>query len=147
MITGSAGEQAMAYAPEAAAVPAPRARAMGLGVRQAMASEIVPAAHNTTVVAKAGAHDPMMSGAQRLDSPWLRAAMLTPSVSAAMTTTRFGAVDPRPFVVLLRKPEQAVAMTFSDDPASGMTADRFTGSAVVFVATATFVRAQTASLD
>ena len=68
--------------------PAPRAKAMGLGVTQAMASEVVPAAHNTTVVAKAGALDPMMSGAQRLDSPWLRAAMLTPSVSAAMTTTR-----------------------------------------------------------
>jgi hypothetical protein len=120
---------------------------MGLGVTQAMASEVVPAAHNTTVVGKAGALAAMTSGAQRLDSPWLRAAMLTPSVSAALTTTRFGAIDPRPFVVLLRKPDHAVAMSFSDNPASGMTADRFSGSAVVFVATATFVRAQTASLD
>jgi hypothetical protein len=30
---------------------------------------------------------------------------------------------------------------------AGMRADRFTGSAITFVATATFVRAQTASLD
>jgi uncharacterized protein YcbK (DUF882 family) len=147
LITGSAGEQALAYAPETAPAPAPHAKAMGLGVTQAMASEVVPAAHNTTVVGKAGALAAMTSGAQRLDSPWLRAAMLTPSVSAALTTTRFGAIDPRPFVVLLRKPDHAVAMSFSDNPASGMTADRFSGSAVVFVATATFVRAQTASLD
>jgi uncharacterized protein YcbK (DUF882 family) len=147
LITGSAGEQALAYAPETAPAPAPHAKAMGLGVTQAMASEVVPAAHNTTLVGKTGALAAMTSGAQRLDSPWLRAAMLTPSVSAALTTTRFGAIDPRPFVVLLRKPDHAVAMSFSDNPASGMTADRFSGSAVVFVATATFVRAQTASLD
>jgi hypothetical protein len=37
-------------------------------------------------------------------------------------------------------------MTFSDDPQYGMVANRFTGSAVVFLATATFTRAQTASL-
>jgi hypothetical protein len=89
----------------------------------------------------------MTSGAQRLDSPWLRAAMLTPSISHAMTVTRFGDIDPRGFEGLLHKPPRALAMTFSADPLSGMRSDRFSGSAVTFLATATFVRAQTASLD
>jgi hypothetical protein len=157
-ITGSTGAQALAYAPDApsiAADAAPRARAMGFGVTKAMADEAPAAARNTTVVAKAatvadaitGTFAHMTSGAQRLDSPWLRAAMLTPSVSRAMTATRFGAVDPRGFEVFLQKPAQAVAMSFSADPWSGMNADHFSGRAVTFVATATFVRAQTASLD
>ena len=110
-----------------------------------------PATPNTTVVAKAGAASgtfaQMTSGAQRLDSPWLRAAMLTPSFSHAMTTTRFGGVDPRGFEELLHKPAQAVAMAFSADPSSGMKTERFTGNAVTFLATATFVRARTAALD
>ena len=89
----------------------------------------------------------MTSGAQRLDSPWLRATMLTPSVSGAMTATRFGDIDPRGYATLLRKPAQAVAMTFSGDPWSGMRTDRFGGSAVVFVGIATFAHTQTASLD
>ncbi|MGN6570619.1 MAG: DUF882 domain-containing protein [Pseudolabrys sp.] len=154
-VTGSTGLAAMAYAPETASVPAPRARAMGAGVTKAVAAEAAPEARrfaatpNTTVVAKAGqgAFTAMTSGAQRLDSPWLRAAMLTPSVSHAMTTSRFGAVDPRGFEELLHKPAQAVAMAFSADPQSGMRTERFTGNAVTFLATATFVRARTASLD
>ena len=152
-ITGSTGLAAMAYAPETASVPAPRAKAMGAGVSKAVAAEVAPetrqfaATPNTTVVAKAGAFTAMTSGAQRLDSPWLRAAMLTPSFSHAMTTTRFGGVDPRGFEELLHKPAQAVAMAFSADPQAGMKTERFTGNAVTFLATATFVRARTASLD
>jgi uncharacterized protein YcbK (DUF882 family) len=157
IVTGTTGEQALAYAPETPSVPAPRARAMGAGVSKAVAAQATPEANqfaatpNTTVVAKAGeasgtfAH--MTSGAQRLDSPWLRAAMLTPSFSHAMTATRFGGVDPRGFEELLHKPAQAVAMAFSADPSSGMKTERFTGNAVTFLATATFVRARTASLD
>jgi hypothetical protein len=77
--------------------------------------------------------------------PWLRAAVLTPSVSNFMTTTRFGAADPRPLQELLHKPSLSLVMTFSADPHLGMVADRFSGSAVVFLATATFSM-QTASL-
>jgi len=157
IVTGTTGEQALAYAPETPSVPAPRAAAMGAGVTKAVAAEAAPetrqfaATPNTTVVAKAGAASgtfaQMTSGAQRLDSPWLRAAMLTPSFSHAMTTTRFGGVDPRGFEELLHKPAQAVAMAFSADPSSGMKTERFTGNAVTFLATATFVRARTAALD
>ena len=141
------GADALAYAAaESAPAPEPRVRAMGGGVTQAMAHE-APAARATSIFAEAGPFAHMTSGAQRLDSPWLRAAMLTPSVSGAMTATRLGDIDPRGYAALLHKPAQAVAMSFSGDPWSGMRADRFSGSAIVFVGTATFVRTRTASLD
>jgi len=83
----------------------------------------------------------------RTDDPWLRAVLLTPSVTGYMTPTRVGAADPHWQRDLLRKPTQSVMMTFSTYPHLGMVADRFTGTAVVFVATRTFTRAaKTASL-
>jgi hypothetical protein len=85
-------------------------------------------------------------GGQRTDSPWLRAAMLTPSVRGFMTATRVGAVDPRWQRNLLVKPAQSVMMTFSADPHLGVVTDRFTGDAVVFLATATFAPQTTAAL-
>jgi hypothetical protein len=103
---------------------------------------VVPSDHNTTVAVK----PPMSIGGQRPDSPWLRAAILTPSVTAYMTATRLGHVDPKWQHSLLHKPEQAVMMSFSADPHLGMVADRFTGHAVVFVATATFIQPTTLSL-
>jgi hypothetical protein len=89
---------------------------------------------------------PLMFGGQRADSPWLRAAMLTPSVHSVMTATPLGALDTRALTQLLYKPADALVMTFSADPALGLMANRFSGQAVVFLATATFARAQTASL-
>ncbi len=90
---------------------------------------------------------PMAIGGQRLSSPWMRAAMLTPSVSQAMTVTRLGSSDPRLLQDLLYKPARAVMMSFASDPQAGMTADRFSGDAVVFLATTRFVPQQTASLQ
>jgi len=85
-------------------------------------------------------------GVERTDSPWLRAAILTPSVSGFMTATRVGAIDPRWQHALLQKPPRSVMMTFSADPHLGMVDNRFTGSAVVFMATVTFNRQTTAAL-
>ena len=48
----------------------------------------------------------------------------------------------------MKKPGSSVLMTFSNDPHLGMTAEQFTGSAVVFPATVTFGAARrTASLQ
>ena len=81
----------------------------------------------------------LSGGGANYDSPWLRAAMLTPSVSYDMTATKIGhRYDPRMFVSLLQKPAASVLMTFSADPHDGMVAGRFSGQAVVFLATATF---------
>jgi hypothetical protein len=71
--------------------------------------------------------------------------VLTPSV-APITTSIYGALDMRALQPLLRRPHEAVAMTFSDDPHRGMRTDRFSGAAVVFVSTTTFT-GRTAALQ
>ena len=119
-----------------------------MGSRLPAEASVIPTSSNSTVVVKpplAPALGMSLGGGERSDSPWLRAAMLTPSVRSFMTATRFGAVDPRWQYDLLHKPSQSLVMTFSADTHLGMVADRFSGSAVVFLATATF-NMQTASL-
>ncbi len=136
----TAGIAALAYAaPSETPAPA-RVRPMGSTMPRLPAAAAIPA--NTAMVAK----PPLTGGGQSADSPWMRAAMLTPSVSGFMTTTQLGALDPTPLQNLLHKPAQSLAMTFSADPHLGMVAERFTGNAVVFVATATFTTQKTASL-
>jgi uncharacterized protein YcbK (DUF882 family) len=153
--TGSAARSALAYAPEAETpaqvTQAAQVRPMGSSMpRLPVTATVMPAPTNTTVVVKpplAPANTAnLASGGQRSDSPWLRAAMLTPSVSGFMTAMRLGPADARPLQGLLYKPSQSLVMTFSADPHLGMVADRFTGSAVVFLATATFTTQTSASL-
>ena len=134
----------MAYAAESEPVPATRVRPMGERLPQlAREARLLPGAANTTIAMKA----PDLSlGGQRADSPWLRAAVLTPNVNNYLTSTRLGYVNPVWLSRLFEKPSQSVLMTFSADPQLGMVADRFSGSAVVFVATATFIPQTTASL-
>jgi hypothetical protein len=139
-----AAADAMAYATDAEPAPVSRARPMGERVPQlAREATVIPGEANTTIAIKA----PDMSiGGQRGDSPWLRAALLTPSVSAFMTSTRLGELDPSWLHDLLHKPAQSLVMTFSADPQLGLATDQFAGSAVVFLATATFAAQTTASL-
>ena len=145
---GNAGGDALAYAADQQTPLAARTRPMGSRLpRMPMEARIIPASSNTTVVEKPPFASALaMSGSERSDSPWLRAAMLTPSVRSFMTLTRVGAVDPRWQHELLLKPAQSLAMTFSADPHLGMVAYRFSGSAVVFLATTTFAPQTTASL-
>jgi len=141
---------ALAYATEADATNVERVRPMGsrLPLMPKEAS-VMPAQaqSNTTVAEKPLAAAAEASPGQRIDSPWLRAAMLTPSFSTYMTATRLGAVDMRPLQELLYKPSMSVAMTFSADPHLGVLANRFEGPAVVFLATNTFKLQSTASLQ
>jgi uncharacterized protein YcbK (DUF882 family) len=147
--TGSTRADALSYAADSeAAPPRERARPMGASVpKPPREASMMPDGPGSSVVAKAPLAPAMAIGGQRTDSPWLRAAMLTPSVSGFMTATRFGYIDPRGLQDLLHKPGQSVMMSFSADPSLGLTADRFSGDAVVFVATATFNSARTASLQ
>lgn len=139
-----AGADAMAYAAESEQASVARARPMGNRVpRLAREATVMPGAANTTIAVKA----PEMSiGGQRSDSPWLRAAMLTPSVSGFLTASRLGSVNPNWLSPLFEKPAQAVLMSFSADPQLGLQAERFSGNAVVFLATASFTARATASL-
>lgn len=136
----SEAAMALAYAaPASGAVP--RANPMGSSLpRMPQASLVQPAQPDTTIVVKqtlAPSAAPLQSG-QRFDDPWLRAAMITPNVQSFMTTTRLGPADPRPLREHLLKPTSSLVMTFSADPHYGMVAEQFTGSAVVFLATASF---------
>jgi hypothetical protein len=74
----------------------------------------------------------------RLNDPWMRAMIVAPSAGSFMSTSLLGAPDYRGLEPQMWKPASAVMMTFSNDPYLGMTTDRFTGTAVVFVATITF---------
>ena len=145
--TGSTTKAALAYAAESV-TPAPaRARPMGSSMpRLPATAALIPTSSNTTIVAKPPLAAAMSQISGTLADPWLRAAMLTPSVNNFMTATRLGPVDPRPLQQLLHKPSLSLVMTFSADPHLGMLADSFSGRAVVFLATATFTAQTTAAL-
>jgi len=73
-----------------------------------------------------------------LIDPWLRAVVVSPSVSNFLCLTMLGTPDFRSLAALLVKPSSSVMMTFAADPNPGLTQDRFSGGAVVFVATVTY---------
>ena len=148
-VTGSTDRNALAYASASSpAQTAVHARPMGTTMpRFAREAAAMPLPVSDPAVESAAFGSAMSIGGQRTDSPWLRAAMLTPSVSGFLTATQLGYVDPRPLRMLIHKPAQSVMMTFSADPALGMLANRFTGKAVVFLATARFTTQTTAALQ
>ena len=86
------------------------------------------------------------SPGMRYDDPWLRAMMLAPRLSDSMTATLYGEPDFTELRALMNKPTTSVAMSFANDPYPGITADRFSGEAVVFLTTYAF-RQRTAWLQ
>jgi uncharacterized protein YcbK (DUF882 family) len=136
---------ALAYAAESEMPKPTQPRPMGARpLLQPAEATVMPAQGNTTVVEKPSLSPAPANAGQPTESPWLRAAMLTPSFSTHMSTTRLGAIDMRPLQELLYKPSQSLAMTFSADPLLGVVPGRFNGPAIVFLATATFTRQSTA---
>ena len=129
---------ALAFAAETPMpIPAPaRVRPMGANLPKLPAEATMLPRSNAAAVTMTAT---LSGGRANYDSPWLRAAMLTPSLSYAMTSTGGSSFNARGLRPLLQKPIAALAMTFSADPQYGMVADRFSGKAVVFLATATFV--------
>ncbi|MEZ5785046.1 MAG: DUF882 domain-containing protein [Xanthobacteraceae bacterium] len=79
-----------------------------------------------------------VTAGMRFDDPWLRAAMFAPSLYTSFTTSLSGEPDYASLQHLMDKPDATVKMTFSDNPNPGLTSDRFSGGAVVFVSTVTF---------
>jgi uncharacterized protein YcbK (DUF882 family) len=80
----------------------------------------------------------ILANTARLDDPWLRAVVSSPSVHRFLYITRLGARDFRSLTGLMAKPASAVLMTFSGDPQAGLTNDHFSGSAIVFISTITY---------
>ena len=127
--TSAAGDRRLAYAaaPERHAAARP-ARRYSVVMRSAE-----PA---TSIAVKAGS-EPVPPPVQTFD-PWLDAVTITPSVRHYLSATQYGVRDFRSLQPFLGKPAAAVAMTFSDDPHRGLSAQHFSGRAVVFVGTVTF---------
>jgi uncharacterized protein YcbK (DUF882 family) len=139
---------ALAYAPQ----PGPEltARPGAIAPRSVPSTAAIPAA--TSVVLKQPLGTPAVvqttsaSAGQRFNDPWLRAAIMAPDLQNFMNTAVLGAFDSRGLGTFMKKPAASVMMSFSDDPDRGLAAGRFTGNAVVFVATVTF-NARLASLQ
>ena len=140
------GGEALAYAADEAVRP-PASGLRGRLPRLVSTAHAATAPQPLALGTKAALGTPMTAGGQRLSSPWMRAAVMTPSVRHAMTVSQLRQSDPRQLRDLLFKPARAMAVTFTNDPQAGMTSDSFSGQAVVFVATVRFVPQQTASLQ
>jgi hypothetical protein len=64
--------------------------------------------------------------------------IVAPSAGEFMSTSLLGEPNFRELASHLQKPASTVMMTFRDDPHLGVQSERFSGTAVVFVATVTF---------
>ena len=80
------------------------------------------------------------------DDVWLRAIMLAPDLQNYLSATLFNPPDPKELRPLMQKPGVALTLTFADDPMDGMVTDHFSGDAVVFLDTVSFVT-RTAALQ
>lgn len=74
----------------------------------------------------------------RLEGPWVRALILTPSVARFMSTTLYGVQDYLALRPLLTRPTEIILITFGSEPNPGLSHARFEGRAIEFPATATF---------
>jgi uncharacterized protein YcbK (DUF882 family) len=74
----------------------------------------------------------------RYDDPWLRAVILAPQLYGSMTATLHGDPDFSELRSLMSKPTSAVAMSFAKEPYPGISANNFSGEAVVFLTTYVF---------
>jgi uncharacterized protein YcbK (DUF882 family) len=90
----------------------------------------------STVVAARPRGAPTARQGAQYDDPWLDAVMVSPSVRQYLTVLLLGAQDYRALAAMVEKPARAVLMTFGSDPNPGLTQDHFSGSAVVFITTA-----------
>ena len=147
---------ALAYAEQ----PNTPSHAIAVAARAAMDKAGAVIGESETTVAVKGVNDQPKTSVQkaiqlaaaavkvseRLDNPWLRAIILSPSVHRFLSTLAFGARDVTYLAGLMVKPASSVMMTFSPDPNLGLSQDHFNGSAIVFLPTITYPT-RTASLQ
>jgi hypothetical protein len=130
--SATAADQKLAYAPfserYAAVTRMPRRTVV---VRSAETA--------TSVAVKAGAGGRLTTATFQAFDPWLNAVTITPSVRTYLAATHYGVRDLRTLRPYFTKPATTVEMAFSTDPHHGLSADRFSGRAIVFVGTVTFM--------
>jgi uncharacterized protein YcbK (DUF882 family) len=141
---------ALAYAAQPNAASATRSLAPPARNAAAMQPTRVADASNQVVAsvqtAGVGAGAPKLKHITPLDDIWLRALVLAPDLKYYLTATVIGQADMRELLPLMDKPAAVVTVAFGDNPNLGLTGDRFTGGAVVFVPTTIFEKRQTAAL-
>ncbi len=147
-------EEALAYAPLPGPElerPDPPTRRPVAAAWQAPAPASIPLETSIAVMQPAGkpalvhTRNEIQIG-QPFADPWLRAAILAPNLYNYMTAAAMGPTDAHGLNTFMQKPSSSVAMAFSDDPNFGLSAERFSGRAVVFIATVNF-RTRTALLQ
>jgi len=132
-------------APQSAAAPQ-AAAPMGERLQQRTTYKNTPPKPAATAAAmQSPAQLSASIAARRYHEPWLRAVLLAPDVSHYLTAMPVGAPDVRQLAPAMQKPSMALTATFRTDPNDGLRTDRFTGDAVVFMATTAFF-GRTASL-
>jgi uncharacterized protein YcbK (DUF882 family) len=135
---------ALAYAanPQAEQAASPAVAPMG-SLRSAGPSN---AGNATVATRKPAANSPAAKIAARGMDPWLRGIVMTPSVHHSLSVATLGAQDSRTLRPLLHKPRTTLAMVFSNDPLLGLTSVQFSGPAVTFLPTISYVT-RTAGLN
>ena len=81
----------------------------------------------------------------QFDDPWLRALLVAPNIENIVVTS-FDTPDFRQLRPMMEKPSVSIKMTFSADRQLGAASDHFSGSAIVFLSTVTYLT-RTASLQ
>ena len=120
-------------------------------VESGMTRSVTVRASNTVVAKKNSARAAAAAPVQRVrvvvqgatpgmryDDPWLRAIIVAPRLYGSMTMTFYSQPDFTELRALMRKPAVSVAMSFSKEPYPGITANSFSGEAVVFLNTYAF---------
>ncbi len=129
----AAEQDASAKAPETAGMRTALLRSAGV---QPAANETIivkrmpgpPSAKIVTVATKKTAT--VLADASRLNDPWLRAVVVSPSVNRYLCITMMGVRDYHYLSDLMVKPASSVMTPFAADPNPGLTHDHFSGSAV-----------------
>jgi uncharacterized protein YcbK (DUF882 family) len=80
----------------------------------------------------------VLADTTRLNDPWLRAIMVSPSVERYLCISTLGVRDFRSLADLMVKPANSVLMTFAADPIPGLEYNHFSGAAVVFTPTISY---------
>jgi uncharacterized protein YcbK (DUF882 family) len=143
------GSQALAYAPTGSSIGRTRVVTASLPMPRSMkllaSRNLTGATGITTTVSKgqqgrpsAIANATRISPALNASEVWMRAMIVAPSASSAMLANSLGDQDMTEMRHLFVKPAAAVAMTFSDDPQLGVSSERFSGSAIAPLTTASF---------
>lgn len=147
-------EVALAYAAQAHATPpAPATRSLTATnpvprtAATMQPTRLASADKQLAPVQTASAAAPTLKPGTPPDDLWMRALLLAPNLQNYLTATVMGQADMRELVPLMDKPDAVVTMAFGDDPNPGLSAERFTGTAVVFVPTTAFEKKQTAALQ